>query len=87
MTDSDGSENTVRLDDTGGGTREPGVYIDLGDHEGESVDEDEAFYLSYDTPDGYREGYAHQDDVIGADDGVYLTDDCIKTYDGEWVFI
>jgi hypothetical protein len=63
-----------------------GVYIEYGDHEGEYVDEDDASYISYKTPDGYREGYAHNDDIIPIDGSFYLTDDCIKTYDGEWVF-
>lgn len=79
-------EDSIRLQDTGGGHQPAGVYIEYGDHEGETVDEDEAYYLSYRTPDGYREGYAHQDDVIPIDGEVYLTDDCIKTYDGDWVF-
>jgi hypothetical protein len=83
---ADGSEGWLRLQDTHGGHADAGVYIELGDHEGDTVDEDEAFYLSYRTPNGYVEGYAHQDDVIYVDDGVYLIDDCIKTYDHEWVY-
>jgi hypothetical protein len=85
---ADGSEveGSIRLQDTSGGHSEAGVYIEYGDHEGETVDEDEAYYISYRTPDGYREGYAHQDDVIPIDGDVYLMDDCIKTYDHEWVY-
>ena len=79
-------DNSIRLQDTGGGYAPAGTYIDLGDHEGETVDEDEAYYLSYRTPHGYVEGYAHQDDIIPIDGDVYLIDDCIKTYDGEWVY-
>jgi len=81
-----GGEGWIRLQDTSGGYSEPGVYIELGDHEGENVDEDEAYYLSYRTPDGYREGYAHQDDVVFLDSEAYLIDDCIKTYDHEWIY-
>ena len=79
-------EDSIRLQDTSGGHVPAGVYIEYGDHEGETVDEDEAYYLSYRTPSGYIEGWAHQDDIIPVDGDVYLTDDCIKTYDGEWVF-
>jgi len=79
-------EDSIRLRDTGGGHQPAGIYIEYGDHEGETVDEDEAYYISYRTPNGYREGYAHEDDIIPVDGEVYLTDDCIKTYDGEWVF-
>lgn len=81
-----GEQGWIQLQDTGGGHSDAGVYIEYGDREGDTVDEDEAFYISYRTPDGYREGYAHQDDVIFIDDGVYLIDDCIKTYDHEWVY-
>lgn len=81
-----GSEGWIRLQDTGGGHLDAGVYIEYGDREGDTVDEDEAYYISYRTPDGYREGYAHQDDIIIIDDGAYLIDDCIKTYDHEWVY-
>ena len=85
---ADGSEveGSIRLQDTSGGHSEAGVYIEYGDHEGETVDEDEAYYISYRTPDGYREGYAHQDDITIIDSEVYLMDDCIKTYDDEWVY-
>lgn len=77
---------SIRLQDTGGGHAPAGTYIDLGDHEGETVDEDEAYYLSYRTPSGYVEGHAHQDDIIWTGDQTYLLDDCVKTYDGEWLF-
>ena len=80
------NSDSIRLQDTSGGHAPAGTYIDLGDHEGETVDEDEAYYLSYRTPSGYVEGWAHQDDIIPVDGDVYLMDDCIKTYDGEWVF-
>jgi hypothetical protein len=83
---TNGEQGWIRLQDTRGGHSDAGVYIEYGDHEGETVDEDEAFYISYRTPDGYREGYAHQDDVIFIDSEVYLIDDCIKTYDHEWVY-
>jgi hypothetical protein len=81
-----GEQGWIRLQDTGGGHSDAGVYIEYGDREGDTVDEDEAYYLSYRTPNGYVEGYAHQDDVIGIDGEVYLIDDCIKTYDHEWVY-
>jgi hypothetical protein len=84
--DDNNGDDWIRLQDTHGGHSEAGVYIEYGDHEGETVDEDEAYHISYRTPDGYREGYAHQDDIIGIDGEVYLIDDCIKTYDHEWVF-
>lgn len=83
---TDGNDGWIRLQDTRGGYSEAGVYIELGDHEGDIVDEDEAVYISYRTPDGYREGAAHQDDVVGIDGEAYLIDDCIRTYDDEWVF-
>jgi len=83
---TDAGADSIRLQDTHGGHSEAGVYIEYGDHEGETVDEDEAYYVSYRTPDSYREGYAHQDDITVIDGAVYLLDDCIKTYDGEWVF-
>jgi hypothetical protein len=83
---TDGNDGWIRLQDTRGGYSEAGVYIEYGDHEGDIVDEDEAFYISYRTPDGYREGHAHQDDIVGIDGEAYLIDDCIRTYDGEWVF-
>ena len=83
---TDGNDGWIRLQDTRGGYSEAGVYIELGDHEGDIVDEDEAVYISYRTPDGYREGHAHQDDIVWLDDGAYLIDDCIRTYDDEWVF-
>lgn len=85
-TDGEVGDGWLHLQDTRGGHSEAGVYIDYGDHEGETVDEDEAFYISYRTPDGYREGYAHQYDITIVDDEVYLTDDCIRTYDGEWIY-
>jgi hypothetical protein len=84
--DDNNGDDWIWIQDTHGGHSEAGVYIVYGDHEGETVDEDEAFYISYRTPDGYREGYAHQDDIIPIDGGVYLIDDCIKTYDHEWAF-
>ena len=83
---TDGNDGWIRLQDTRGGYSEAGVYIEYGDHEGDIVDEDEAFYISYRTPDGYREGHAHQDDIVGIDGEAYLIDDCIRTYDDEWVF-
>ena len=83
---TDGNDGWIRLQDTRGGYSEAGVYIELGDHEGDIVDEDEAVYISYRTPDGYRKGHAHQDDIVWLDDGAYLIDDCIRTYDDEWVF-
>lgn len=83
---TDEDSDSIRLQDTRGGHSEPGVYIEYGDHEGETVDEDEAFYISYRTPDGYREGYAHQYDIVIIDDEVYLSDDCIKTYDDESIY-
>ncbi len=83
---TDSEEGWIRLQDTHGGHSDAGVYIEYGDHEGETIDEDGAIYISYRTPDGYREGYAHQDDVVGIDGEVYLIDDCIKTYDHEWVY-
>ena len=78
--------DTIKLEDTGGGHSSAGVYIEYGSHEGETVDEEDAYYVSYRTPSGYREGYAHVDDIIYLNDNTYLLDDCIKTYDGEWVF-
>jgi hypothetical protein len=78
--------DTIKLEDTGGGITSAGIYLDLGNHEGETVDEDDAYYLSYRTPSGYIEGYAHQDDIIYVNDHSYLLDDCIRTYDGEWLF-
>lgn len=81
-----GEQGWIRLQDTHGGHSDAGVYIEYGDREGDTVDEDEAYYISYRTPDGYREGYAHQDDIINVDGEVYLIDDCIKTYDHEWVY-
>jgi hypothetical protein len=81
-----GEQGWIRLQDSHGGHSEAGVYIEYGDHEGETVDEDEAFYLSYRTPNGYVEGYAHQDDIVTIDGAVYLIDDCIKTYDHEWIY-
>lgn len=84
---TDGYDDTsIRLRSTSGGYEESGTIIDLGDHAGERVDEDEAYYLSYRTPSGYIEGYAHQDDIIAVDGESYLVDDCEKMYDGEWVF-
>ena len=84
---TDGYDDTsIRLRDTGGGHAPAGIYIELGDHAGEYVDEDEAVYLSYRTPSGYVQGYAHQDDIVPVDGEMYLVDDCEKMYDGEWVF-
>jgi hypothetical protein len=83
---TDSHQGWIRLQDTHGGHSDAGVYIELGDHEGDTVDEDEAFYLSYRTPNGYVEGYAYQDDVVFLDGEAYLIDDCIKTYDHEWVY-
>ena len=85
-TDAESGDGWLRLQDTSGGHSEAGVYIEYGEHEGETVDEDEAFYISYRTPHEYREGWAHQDDIIVIDSEVYLIDDCIKTYDREWVY-
>jgi len=85
-TSGEAGDDWLHLQDTHGGHSEAGVYIEYGEHEGETVDEDEAFYLSYRTPDGYREGYAHQDDIHIIDDEVYLEDDCIRTYDNEWIY-
>lgn len=83
---TDSHQGWLRLQDTHGGHADAGVYIELGDHEGDTVDEDEAYYLSYRTPNGYVEGYAYQDDVVFLDGEAYLIDDCIKTYDHEWVY-
>jgi len=83
---TNGEQGWIRLQDTRGGHSDAGVYIEYGDHEGETVDEDEAFYISYRTPNGYREGWAHQDDVVFIDSELYLIDDCIKTYNHEWVY-
>ncbi len=80
------NDGTIKLEDTGGGHSDAGVYIELGSHAGDSVDEDEALYLSYRTPNGYVDGYAHLDDVVFINDGAYLQDDCINTYYGESVF-
>jgi len=81
MTSNDGDESTVKLDDTHGSSNNTGIYIELGSRAGEYVEEDETYYLSYDTPDGYREGYAHGDDVYFYNDGVYLLDDMYEVYD------
>jgi hypothetical protein len=81
MTNNDGDESTVRLNDTSGNANNAGTYIDLGSREGEYVDEDEAYYVSYKTPDGYREGYAHQDDTYYYNDEMYLMDDMVRVYD------
>jgi len=86
MTDSDDNYETVALTDTDGGVSEPGVMIELGDRQGEIVNEDEAYYLSYKTPNGYIEGYAHADNIIHIDGELYLDDDCVKTYNNETVF-
>lgn len=86
LSTSDDYEDSIRLQDTGGGHVPAGVYIDYGKYKGKYVNEDNAYYISYKTSDGNREGYAHEDDIIDIDGKVYLTDDCIKTYDGEWVF-
>ena len=87
LTTTELNDDTIRLNDTSGGHSGAGVHLDYGDHAGDNVPEDEAYYLSYRTPSGYIEGYAHQDDVMPLDDGgVYLLDDCIRTYDGEWLF-
>jgi hypothetical protein len=79
-------EDSIKLQDTGGGYGPAGTMIDVGPSEGDVVDESEAYYVSYRTPNEYIEGFAHEDDIITIDGNVYLTDDCIKTYDGEWVF-
>ncbi len=80
------NNDSIRLQDTHGGSTPAGVYIEYGDYEGQTIDEDEAFYLSYRTPSGYIEGYAHHNDIVGVDGEAYLIDDCITTYDGEWLF-
>jgi hypothetical protein len=80
------NDTTIKLEDTGGSYSNAGVHIDYGSHEGENVNEDEAVYLSYRTPNEYVEGYAHQYDVEIIDDNVYLRDDCLETYDGDLVF-
>jgi len=81
MISNDGDNTTVRLDDANGNSNNAGIQLDLGSREGEYVDEDETYYLSYDTPDGYREGYAHSDDTYYYNDGIYLLDDMYKVYD------
>ena len=86
MTDNDRDESTVRLNDTGGNANSAGEYIELGSHAGETVDEDEAYYLSYRTPYGYVEGFAHQDDVFSYNDGDYLDEDGIRLVNGDFVF-
>ena len=84
--DNESGDDWIVLQDTHGGHSEPGVYIEYGEHEGERVDEDEAFYISYRTPYEYKEGWAHQEDLTVIDSEVYLLDDCVKTYDYEWVY-
>lgn len=86
-------EDSIRLQDTGGGYASPGVYIEYGDSEGETIDEDEAYYLSYRTPDEYVEGHAHKDDVVTIAEqywpfnGVpYLKKHCVELYDGKFLF-
>lgn len=86
MTYDNGDDSTVELQQTDGRYTETGVRIEYGSHEGERIHEDDAYYLSYRTPHGYIEGYAHYDDVVNIDGEVYLEDDCVKLYNGEWVF-
>jgi hypothetical protein len=77
----DDEESTIKLEDTGGGFQDAGVIVDFGSHEGESFSEDDVVYLSYRTPNGYIEGWAHHDDVTSLDGNVYLDDDVIEVRD------
>lgn len=86
MTYDYGENNVIKLQQTDGSYTNSRVLIQYGSHEGERVHEDNAYYLSYRVPNGYVEGYAHEDDLIGIDGEAYLKDDCIKLYNDNWVF-
>jgi hypothetical protein len=81
MTSNDGDENTVKLDDTSGNYNNTGIYIEYGSRKGEYADEDDVIHLSYKTPHGNVEGYAHWDDVMTDDGGVYLSEHMQRVYD------
>lgn len=83
MTEYDDDESTVKLEDTGGGTQEAGELVTLGSRDGETFNVDDVQWLSYETPNGRVEGYAHENDCTYLDGTVYLDDDVIEVRDAD----
>ena len=86
LSTEDYHDDSIMLTDTQGGYSEGGAYIEYGEHEGETIDEDDAVFLSYRKPNENVEGYAHEDDVETIDGTAYLKDDCIELYNGDFAF-
>jgi len=83
MVEYDDDESTVKLEDTQGRTQEAGEVVTLGSREGETFSIDVVQWLSYQTPTGNVEGYAHEDDCTYLDGSVYLNDDVVEVRDAD----
>jgi hypothetical protein len=83
MTEYDDEESTVKLEDTQGNTQEAGEVVTLGSREGETFSVDVVQWLSYQTPTGNVEGYAHEDDCTYLDGSVYLDEDVVEVRDAD----
>lgn len=86
---STGAENSdyIKLQDTHGGNTPAGVELGYGSSEGEYVDEDEAYFISYRYDGHYYEGYVLWEDIIMVDDEAYLIEHTVRLTNGDDVFL